>query len=158
MLSKRAVTSSIGSPVGVGDCCSRFGDCLGADANVSLGAGGVVTVTTSSYRTAVMIPSWKMARPARSKGILFPCGLLASLELTFIEHWLNPAPSFATDIVELLVRMHLRVVEYLRQWNPWHAPKRGYRVAGLSALMSTERADGKTAARFCSDHRARRNS
>jgi hypothetical protein len=98
-----------------------------------------------------MIPSWKMARPARSKGIL--SRLLASLELTFLEHWLNPAPSFATNIVALLVRMHLRVVEYLRQWNPWHAPKRGYRVAGLSALMSTERADGKTAARFCSDDR-----
>jgi hypothetical protein len=118
MLSKRAVTSSIGSPVGVGDCCSRFGDCLGADANVSLGAGGVVTVTTSSYRTAVMIPSWKMARLARSKGIFFPCGLLATLELTFIEHRLNPALSFATDIVELLVRTHLRVVNICARWNP----------------------------------------
>jgi hypothetical protein len=34
-------------------------------------------------------------------------------------------------------------MEYLRLSNSWHSTRRGYRVAGLSALMSAERADGK---------------
>jgi hypothetical protein len=66
---------------------------------VSRGAGGAVVITSkSSNRTAVMIPSWKMAR-AGSKSV-------------FLSH--DPLRTSRID----LYWMHLRVLENSRHANP----------------------------------------
>jgi len=72
MLSKRALKSTSGPPpASDGALRTRFDAASGAGANVSLGAAAVVT--SSSYRTAVMIPSQVMAIRTAGVGIgVFP--------------------------------------------------------------------------------------
>ena len=87
MLSKRALTSTSGPPpASAGARCVRLDARSGAGANVSLGAATVVI--TSSYRTAVMIPSQVMAIRTAGVGIgLVPCDRMPPIKhlLTLME-------------------------------------------------------------------------
>jgi hypothetical protein len=80
MLSKLALKSTSGPPpASAGARCVRLDACSGAGANVSLGAATVVI--TSSYRTAVMIPSQLMA--IRTAGVeigRFPCDAMPRIK------------------------------------------------------------------------------